>query len=128
MVYFLFQECLNILTVIFFPTWTPAVSMNVGLNLFLETMNFLFCSFIINQFPISGLTGMYLAMLASGTNFGNLKFIHVKLTGVFGWTPCAIFGVSLQMFIILIFPRWFHFSEKGKININPEFLENPNQS
>jgi hypothetical protein len=47
----------------------------------------------MNSYPLHALTGMFMTMLASLSNFGKNEAIHTKIISLFGWKGCAIFGL-----------------------------------
>ena len=85
--------------------------------------NFILRSIVVNSFPVSGLSGMFITMLASGGNFGNLTFAHLWLTGILGWKTCAIIGVCLQLIIIIRFPVIYREVDDGSIEIDSDLIE-----
>lgn len=67
---------------------------------FLSTISLLIVSIVITSFPVNGVVGMYLTMLACVYNFGRLKAIHTKLLAVFGWDTCLLIAFFLQCAIM----------------------------
>lgn len=52
------------------------VGMYVFLDGLFDAWDFFVIGVMINQFPIHALSGMYITLLGSFVNFGNLTFIH----------------------------------------------------
>lgn len=59
---------------------------------------------MINSFPLHGLSGMFITIMLSVWNLGDLKTLNTLIIDVFGWKNCAIFGVGLQLVIICYLP------------------------
>jgi len=62
---------------------------------------------IINSFPLHGLSGMFITIMLSVWNLGELKTFNTLIIDVFGWKACALFGVGLQIVIICYIPKIF---------------------
>ena len=92
---------------VIFPTNVPSVSFIYFSLQALEMMKYLLISIFVNNFPVTGISGMTLTMMVSGHNFGNQKSFSMLLTGYFGWTTVAIFGLFVQFIAISVFPHFF---------------------
>ena len=62
---------------------------------------------MINDFPVHGLSGMFITFMASFSNFGRQHSIHTWLCGIFTWKTCAMLGLALQLLLIILLP-WFY--------------------
>lgn len=70
---------------------------------------------IINSFPIHALSGMYITIMLSVWNLGELKTLNTLIIDIFGWKSCAIFGICLQLVIIFFIPTIFEWIDQGVI-------------
>jgi hypothetical protein len=62
---------------------------------------------IINSFPLHGLSGMFITIMLSVWNLGELKTFNTLIIDVFGWKICALLGIGLQIVIICFIPTFF---------------------
>ena len=58
-----------------------------------------------------GLSAMFITMLNSASNFGKLNFIHIYLTGFWGWRVSAFLGLIIQFFILLSLRKTYAYVE-----------------
>jgi len=93
--------------VIVFPLdlWTVAVTSFV--TSILENWRFYLYGYMINDFPVHALTGMFITFLASFSNFGRQLSIHTWLCGIFTWKTCALVGLGIQL-VLIVFMPWFY--------------------
>ena len=82
------------------PTSVISVFVIIIVMDFLSTISLLIVSIVITSFPVNGVIGMYLTMLACVYNLGKLKTIHTKLLALFGWDNCLVMAIVLQIIIM----------------------------
>lgn len=99
------------------------VSVFMFLFNFLDTFYFILNSFFINSFPIMGLSGMFITMLNSGANFGQLKAPSLALIGIWGWKACSIGGLILEIGILIVYPWAYKKIELAQLGVDAELLE-----
>ena len=73
---------------------------------------------MINSFPLHGLSGMFITIMLSLWNLGELKTLNTLIIDVFGWTVCAYFGIIIQVVIIIFLPNLFKWIEEGVVEID----------
>lgn len=61
---------------------------------------------MINSFPLHGLSGMFITIMLSVWNLGDIKTLNTLIIDVFGWKNCALLGVGLQLVIICYLPSF----------------------
>lgn len=96
-------------TYVIFPTGNIPVAGIVFCFQALDNFKFFIVTVIVNQFPVSGISGMLITMLVSSANFGSFRAIAMYMTGKFGWTTVAGFGLIFQIFIIVIYSQTYKF-------------------
>lgn len=101
-------------TYVVFPTGNISVAFIIFCFQALDNFKFFIVTVIVNQFPVSGISGMLITMLVSSANFGSFKAIAMYMTGKFGWTVVAGFGLLFQIFIMVIYSQTYQFVEKSK--------------
>ena len=74
--------------------------------------------------PVMGVSGMFITMLNSGSNFGQLKAPALALIDVWGWRICSIIGLTLQVFLIIGFPKFFNLANSSPYGLPAELNEN----
>ncbi len=100
-IYIYITYILLIITVYLFrPNSVLSVFVIIIVMDFLSTISLLIVSIVITSFPVNGVIGMYLTMLACVYNLGKLKTIHTKLLAIFGWDTCLVVAVVLQCIIM----------------------------
>jgi hypothetical protein len=103
--------------VIFFTTHLiPVVIITVMLDA-LGTLLFLIGSIINTNFPVTGVTAMYLTMLACVSNLGRLRSPHLKIIGWLGWSNCSLFGIVLQGIILYKLDDVISWVESGSYTV-----------
>ena len=60
-----------------------------------------------NRFPIHALSGMFLTILYSVWNLGELKTANTLVIDALQWKYCAVAGIVIQIPIICLLPRLF---------------------
>lgn len=78
---------------------------------------------LINSFPLHALSGMFITILLSVWNMGDLKTLNTLSIDYFGWKHCAILGVILQFVTILMIPRLLEWIEAGEVEIDASISE-----
>lgn len=78
---------------------------------------------IINSFPLHGLSGMFITIMLSVWNLGELKTLNTLIIDVLGWKPCALMGIVLQLVIICNIPAIFEWINQGVIEIDSSISE-----
>lgn len=73
---------------------------------------------MINSFPLHGLSGMFITIMLSLWNLGELKTANTLIIDIFGWTPCAYIGLLIQIVIIVFLPRLFKWIDEGVVEID----------
>ena len=106
--------------VIFFPLniWVVAsISFFTGIA---DSFRFYLMAYMINDFPVNALTGMFITFMASFSNFGKQTSIHTWICGKFGWKNCALFGLTLQVIILILLPRFYRWVQEGSSSVPKE--------
>ena len=116
LVYMSLRWSFYMFTYIVFPTNNISVAIIVFFFQALDNFKFFVVGVIVNQFPVSGISGMLITMLVSSANFGSFKAIAMYMTGKFGWTNVAAFGLTLQMIIMIGYSQFYKFVQKSKAN------------
>lgn len=101
----------------------PFVFVSLLLSHLMDTSYFILNSVLINSFPVMGLSGMFITMMASCWNFGQLKSPHLALIGIWGWKTCTIVGLVLQVFLIAAYPWAYNNMMAADLGIDPELME-----
>jgi hypothetical protein len=68
---------------------------------------------MINSFPLHGLSGMFITIMLSVWNLGDLKTLNTLVIDLFGWKSCALFGIALQLLIICYLPSIIAWINEG---------------
>jgi hypothetical protein len=103
---------------IFFPTSVVAVAIVYFLMDVLDTFRFLLRLVLVASFPVMGLSAMFITMLNCAQTTGKFNSPHILLTSAWGgWRTSAIVGLCIQAVIIVLFPRYFKFMEKGTVEL-----------
>jgi len=69
-----------------------------------------------------GLSGMFITMMASCWNFGQLKSPSLALIGVWGWKNCSIAGLVLQTGLIAAYPWAYKWMMSGEFGVDAELM------
>lgn len=94
-----------------FPTSVASISFVYFSLQALEMMKFVLISIFVNNFPVTGISGMTITMLVSASNLGNQKSLGMLMTGYFGWRNVAIFGLLIQAVAVGMFPKMYKRAE-----------------
>lgn len=99
----------------------PLDPWQVGLLLFLtgllDSWRFYVFGVIINEFPLHALSGMHITLLGSFYNFGRLTSLHTWLCGLFGWRLMSVWGLVLQLGLLLLSKGMYDWMEAGEAAI-----------
>ena len=76
-----------------------------------------------NRFPIHALSGMFLTILYSVWNLGELKTANTLVIDAFQWKYCALAGIVIQIPIICLLPRLFKWVDEGAVDLDPNLSE-----
>ena len=76
-----------------------------------------------NRFPVHALSGMFLTILYSVWNLGELKTLNTLVIDALQWKYCAYFGIAIQIPIIFFLPRLFKWVEEGTVKLDPSLSE-----
>lgn len=106
--------------VIFFPINIWIVTGTSFFTGIIDSWRFYLMAYMINDFPVNALTGMFITFMASFSNFGRQTSIHTWICGKLGWKNCAIFGLSLQVVILLFIPRFYNWVQEGNSSVPKE--------
>lgn len=104
-----------LVVLIVFPTSVPAVACVYFILQALDTFRFILTLVLIDSFPVMGLSAMFITMMNCASAFGKFNSLHVLLTSSWGWDTSAIVGLAVQAFIIVLFPAYFNFMDKGTV-------------
>jgi hypothetical protein len=77
-------------------------------------------AWMINEFPPHALTGMFITLNASFSNFGQLTSLQTLICGKLGWKLCSFIGLGLQLVIILCTFMLFGWMKEGNSHVPPE--------
>lgn len=83
----------------------------------LDSWRFFIFGVMINEFPLHGLSGMYITLLGSFFNFGRLTAVQTELCGIFGWKQMSLVGLGLQVVILVCSKKMFDWVERGECSI-----------
>lgn len=101
--------------------WVVALALFIGESL--STWRFIILFIMINTFPVHALSGMFITVLASLSNFGRLKTVNTKIIGVFGWRVCAFVGLVVQFVFVFAMPRMLKWIEDGSVDIHSKSIQ-----
>lgn len=98
----------------FNPSHTITVAAFLLVTDILMIGNYILDCNIINSFPASALSGMFITMLNSSRNFGTIHTIQLWLIGQIGFSWAAIFGFAYTVVIISQWRRMSRWIQDGK--------------
>lgn len=100
-------------------------SLNPRLVIFTQFIGLILITFknmvlymMINSFPLHGLSGMFITIMLSLWNLGELKTLNTLIIDIFGWTACAYLGLLIQVVIIMFLPNLFKWIDEGVVEID----------
>lgn len=99
--------------IIAFPLQVWIVALTSFLTSVLATWRFYLATYMINDFPVHALTGMYVTFMASFANLGMQTSAQTWLSGKFGWRLCALIGTGIQIVILLAMPKFYDWVQAG---------------
>lgn len=99
----------------FNPEHTMTVATFLLLLDILMIGNYILDCNIINSFPASALSGMFITMLNSSRNFGTNHTVQLWLIGQIGFTWAAVFGFTYTAVVITQWRRISRCIENGKL-------------
>lgn len=102
----------------FFPLEAWVIALTSFIASFLATWDFIVVTDITAFFPPIGLTSMYFTMHASASNLGKMLFLQTAILDVWSWKTCALIGLILQLFLILLYPAALKWIESGETSID----------
>lgn len=82
-----------------------------------STWIFYIGAWMINEFPPHALTGMFITLNASFSNFGQLTSLQTLICGKFGWKLCSFLGLGIQAVIIGFTFRLFDWMKEGNSHV-----------
>lgn len=112
------QCCLYTFNIIVFSHNPHIVILTQFLAQALITFKNMVLYIIINSFPLHALSGMFITIMLSVWNLGELKTFNTLIIDVFGWKICALLGVGLQVLIICCIPNIFEWINNGVVEID----------
>ena len=98
----------------------PFVSIAYFLIQGLDTFMFILNSILINGLPVMGVSGMFITMLNSGANFGQLKAPALALISKWNWRGCSIMGLAIQVAIILLLQKGYNLANSAPLGLPDE--------
>lgn len=111
--------CLRIGTQLFGYFFNPSHTLTVAAFLLLMDIlmigNYILDCNVINSFPASALSGMFITMLNSSRNFGTNHSLQLWLIGKIGFGSAAILGIAYSLVVATQWKRIFQWIEDGKI-------------
>jgi hypothetical protein len=117
------QCCVYTFNITFFSLNPHLVICTQFLALTLSTFKAMVLYMVINSFPLHGLSGMFITIMLSVWNLGELKTVNTLIIDVFGWRPCALMGIVIQLAIICCLPSIFEWVNKGVVEIDASISE-----
>jgi uncharacterized protein YebE (UPF0316 family) len=105
------------IVLVFFPTSVFAVVIIYFFLSTLDTIRMLLKLVLFASLPVMGLTTMFISMLNCAVAFGRFDSLDILLTSAWGWHTSAVVGLAIQAFIIIIFPIYWKFLEKGTVEL-----------
>ena len=111
--------------IIVFPLNVWVVAVTSFVTAILSTWRFYLASYMINDFPVHALTGMYLTFMASFSNLGMQTSVQTWLSGIYGWKLCALIGTGIQLIIVISMPKFYDWVYAGDSEVPEEIREDP---
>lgn len=99
--------------IIFFPLNVWVVAITSFATSILSTWRFYLASYMINDFSVHALTGMYITFMASFANLGMQTSVQTWLSGIYGWKLCALIGTGIQLIIVAFIPKFYNWVQAG---------------
>lgn len=114
---FLSTIALNTYLLIFFPLNPWLVGLNGLCSNILDSWRFFIVAVMINEFPPHALTGMYITVIASCSNFGRLTTIHTEIVNKFGWEFCSAIGLAAQLIFTVFLTPIYGWVKAGNMHV-----------
>jgi hypothetical protein len=86
----------------------------------LDSWRFYIFSYLINDFSVHALSGMFITFMASFSNFGRQTSIHTWLCGKFTWQTLSLIGLGLQLLLIISLPWFYGWVQDGHSEVPKE--------
>jgi hypothetical protein len=102
---------------VFFPINVPTIAVVTFLVQFQGTVSFMISSILIYQFPLHGLSGMYITLLASASNLGGSVTFHTKILALSNWWLMAYIGLAIQCIITACIPMIMDWLNRGIVDL-----------
>jgi hypothetical protein len=118
-----FLSLLYSVVIAVFPLSPYVVACSMFASVSLITFKNMVLYIIINSFPIHAVSGMFITILLSVWNLGELKTFNTLIIDVVGWRPAAIAGIALQLLILAALPKILGWIEAGSIEIDESISE-----
>ena len=109
----LLDNVVHLFLIIVFPLQVWVVTLASFLTSVFASWRFYLATYMINDFKVHALTGMFITFMASFANLGMLLTLQTWLCGIFGWKLCALIGVGIQFVIIFFLPRFYDWVQEG---------------
>jgi hypothetical protein len=74
---------------------------------------FLLDAILVNMFPVSGLTAMFMTALYSSRNFGRNSSLHLAMINIIGFKTACLIGFTIQAIYLFEFSRIVSWLERG---------------
>lgn len=88
------------------------ISNSLAWMFFIVDMN------VVNTFPPSALSGMFVTVLYSCRNLGSNGTLSLKIISLVGFAPAAIVGFIYTFLIIIFMPKIIKWIDNGTVDTN----------
>jgi hypothetical protein len=99
--------------IIVFPLQEWVIALTSLLTSIFASWRFYLATYMINDFQVHALTGMFVTFMASFANFGMQLTVQTWICGKLGWKLCALVGTGIQMGIVIFLPRFYDWVQAG---------------
>ena len=103
----LLHNIVHLYLIVFFPLNMWIIAFTSFLTSMFASWRFYLATYMINDFNVHALTGMFITFMASFANLGMQLTLQTWLAGLFGWRLCAFIGAIIQFIIILFIPKLY---------------------
>ena len=111
--------------IIFFPMQEWVIVVTSLMTSVLASWRFYLATYMINDFPVHALTGMFITFMASFANLGMQTSLQTWICGKFGWKLCALIGTGIQVIFVACMPRFYSWVQAGDSQVPEAIREDP---
>lgn len=121
----LLDNMIHVYLIIAFPLQVWVIVLTSFLTSVFASWRFYLATYMINDFNVHALTGMFVTFMASFANLGIQLALQTWICGLFGWKLCALIGAGIQFIVILLLPRFYDWVQAGDSEVPEEIREDP---